>query len=313
MLARFLPAALTGAPPLARAMGMMLVSSLSFICMHALVARVSQDLPAFEVAFFRNLFGLVWLLPALIRSRFLALKTTKLHLHALRGVTNSASMLMFFSALAFTPLAQATALAYTSPLFVTIGAAVVLGETFRIRRLTALAFGFAGMLLVLRPGMIEIGTGPLLVIGSAVLWAVAMIDIKILSRTDSSLTIAAYMVVFLTPVTFIAALFVWQWPTLAQLGWLMLVAAFGTVGHLLFNEAFRHADATVLMPLDFTKLIWASLIGFFAFGQIPDLWTWIGGAVIFSSATYISYREHQISRRAAGNGGEPSKKRAAAS
>src|SRR3546814_9994007 len=106
-------------------------------------------------------------------------------------------MLMFFSALAFTPLAQATSLAYTSPLFVTLGAALFLGETFRIRRLTALAFGFVGMLIVLRPGLIEIGTGPLLVIGSAVLWAVTMIDIKILSRTDSSLTIAAYMVLFL--------------------------------------------------------------------------------------------------------------------
>lgn len=298
MLARFLPAALTGAPPLAKAMGMMLVSSLSFICMHALVARVSQDLPSFEVAFFRNLFGLLWLMPALVRSRFAPLKTTKLHLHALRGITNSASMLMFFSALAFTPLAQATALAYTSPLFVTMAAALVLGETLRIRRITALAFGFAGMLIVLRPGLIEIGTGPLLVVGSAVLWAVAMLDIKILSRTDSSLTIAAYMVLFLTPITFIAALFVWQWPSPAQLGWLLLIAAFGTVGHLLFNEAFRHADATALMPLDFTKLIWASLIGFLAFGQVPDLWTWIGGALIFGSATYISYREHQLSRRA---------------
>ncbi|WP_330890361.1 DMT family transporter [Ferrovibrio sp.] len=283
---------------MARAMAMMLLSSLSFICMHALVARASQDLPAFEVAFFRNLFGFLWLLPALLRGRFAALKTKKLHLHALRGAVNSASMLMFFSALAFTPLAQATALAYTSPLFVTIGAALVLGETLRLRRLTALLFGFAGMLLVLRPGVIEIGTGPLLVLGSALLWAVAMIDIKILSRTDSSLTIAAYMVVFLTPMTFIAALFVWQWPTLPQIGLLMLIGAFGTIGHLLFNEAFRQADATILAPLDFTKLIWASVIGFFAFGQVPDLWTWIGGSVIFASATYISYREHQLARQA---------------
>ena len=298
MLARYLPAALTGAPPLAKAMGMMLASSLSFICMHALVAQVSQDLPAFEVAFFRNLFGLAWLTPALVRSRFAPLRTTKLHLHALRGLTNSISMLMFFTALAFTPLAQATALAYTSPLFVTMAAALVLGEALRIRRITALVFGFVGMLIVLRPGLIAIDTGPLLVIGSAILWAMAMLTIKVLSRTDSSLTIAAYMVVFLTPVTFIAALFVWQWPTMAQLGWLVLIAAFGTTGHLLFNEAFRHADATALMPLDFTKLIWASLIGFFAFGQIPDLWTWIGGAIIFTSATYISYREHQLARRA---------------
>lgn len=277
---------------------MMAGSAFCFTIMHALVARVSQEVPPIEVAFFRNVFGFLVLLPAIVRSRFTAFKTTKLHLHALRGVLNSTSMMMFFTALAITPLAEATALSYTAPLFMTIGAVLILHEKIHVRRIAALVFGFVGALIVLRPGMVPIGLGPILVIASTVLWAGSMLDIKILARTDSSLTIATYMTVFLMPITLVAALFVWQWPTWEQLGVMFLLGACGSAGHMLFTEAFRHGDTTALMPIDFTKLIWASIIGFLFFGQTPDMWTWVGGTVIFASATYLSYREHQISRRA---------------
>jgi drug/metabolite transporter (DMT)-like permease len=290
--------AVSSPSPLLRAMAMMLGSTLCFVGMHALVAKVSQELPAIEVAFFRNLFGFIVLLPALVRSRFTAFRTTKLHLHAMRGGINSISMMMFFTALAITPLAQATALAYTAPLFMAIGAVFFLGETLRARRIAALVIGFIGALIVLRPGFVPLDLGPILVVSSAVLWAVSMIDIKILSRTDSSLTIATYMLVFVTPITFVASLFVWQTPSWEHLGWMFLLGALGSAGHLLFAEAFKLADTTVLMPLDFTKMIWAAVIGFLFFGQVPDLWTWVGGTVIFASATYISYREHQLARRA---------------
>lgn len=291
-----------GPSPLLRAMAMMLGSTLCFVGMHALVTKVSQDLPPIEVAFFRNLFGFVVLMPALIRSRFSAFRTTKLHLHAIRGGVNSISMMMFFTALAITPLAQATALAYTAPLFMTIGAVFFLGETLRARRIAALVIGFVGALIVLRPGLVPLDLGPILVVSSAVLWAVSMIDIKILSRTDSSLTIATYMLVFVTPITFIAALFVWQTPSWENLFWMFLLGGLGSIGHILFAESFKLADTTVLMPLDFTKMIWAAVIGFLFFGQVPDLWTWVGGTVIFTSATYISYREHQLARRSAVEG-----------
>lgn len=290
------PSSIT-APPL-RAILMMAGSAFCFTIMHALVARVSQEVPPIEVAFFRNVFGFLVLLPAIVRSRFTAFKTTKLHLHALRGVLNSTSMMMFFTALAITPLAEATALSYTAPLFMTIGAVLILHEKIHVRRIAALVFGFVGALIVLRPGMVPIGLGPILVIASTVLWAGSMLDIKILARTDSSLTIATYMTVFLMPITLVAALFVWQWPTWEQLGVMFLLGACGSAGHMLFTEAFRHGDTTALMPIDFTKLIWASIIGFLFFGQTPDMWTWVGGTVIFASATYLSYREHQISRRA---------------
>lgn len=278
---------------------MMVGSAFCFCVMHALVAKASQEVPPIEVAFFRNLFGFLVLFPAIVRSRFTAFRTTKLHLHAVRGALNSTSMMMFFTALAITPLAEATALSYTAPLFMTIGAVLVLHEKLHARRITALIIGFLGAVIVLRPGLVPVGLGPLLVIGSTVLWAGSMLDIKILARTDSSLTIATYMTVFLMPITLVAALFVWEWPTWEQLGIMFLLGACGSAGHMLFTEAFRYGDTTALMPLDFTKLIWAALIGYLFFGQVPDLWTWIGGTVIFASATYISYREHQISRRAA--------------
>lgn len=279
-------------------MAMMAGSALCFCVMHALVAKASQEVPPIEVAFFRNLFGFLVLLPAIIRTRFVAFRTTKLHLHAVRGVLNSTSMMMFFTALAITPLAEATALSYTAPLFMTIGAVLVLHEKIHARRMTALIIGFLGALVVLRPGIVPLGLGPLLVIGSTVLWAGSMLDIKILARTDSSLTIATYMTVFLMPITLVAALFVWQWPTWEQLLIMFLLGCCGSAGHMLFTEAFRHGDTTALMPLDFTKLIWASIIGYFFFGQMPDQWTWIGGTVIFASATYLSYREHQLAKKA---------------
>lgn len=289
----------TATSPLLKAMAMMVGSTLCFVAMHALVAKVSQGLPPVEVAFFRNLFGFIVLFPAIAGSRFRAFKTTKIHLHAVRGVLNSTSMMMFFTALSITPLAEATALSYTAPLFMTIGAVMLLGEKLHARRITALVVGFMGALIVLRPGVVPIGLGPLLVIGSTVLWAGSMIDIKILARTDSSLTIATYMTVFLMPITLVASLFVWQWPTWDQLMLLFILGACGSAGHMLFTEAFKHGDTTMLMPLDFTKLIWAAMVGFIFFGQVPDMWTWIGGSMIFACATYITYREHQLVRRAA--------------
>ncbi|MBP6818909.1 DMT family transporter [Ferrovibrio sp. MS7] len=296
-----LPASTTapGANTLPRAMALMLISCMCFTAMHGAIGRVTQEVHPFEAAFFRNLFGLLVLMPAIIKANFAPFRTTKLHLHAIRGLANGTSMLMFFSSLAITPLAEVTALGYAAPLFATIGAAIVLREKIRARRIAALVVGFIGMVVVLRPGFGTIGTGQLLVLGATVLWAVSVVDIKILSRTDSSLTIATYMVVFILPISLVAALPHWQTPTLNQLIWLFFIGALGSGGQLLYTEAMRLGETSVLMPLDFTKLIFASLLGFFAFAQVPDMWTWIGGTIIFASTVYISYREHQIAKAAA--------------
>jgi drug/metabolite transporter (DMT)-like permease len=205
-------------------------------------------------------------------------------------------MMLFFTALTLAPLAQTVALSFTAPLFTTILAIVILRERAGWRRWAALIAGFVGAWIVIRPGIAVVNTGALLVILSSCVWAGSMIIIKILSRTESSLTITLYMGLFMAPLSLIPALFVWQWPGGQALMFLVLVGAFGGLGHLALAQAFKESDATAVLPYDFTRLIWASALGFLVFSEVPDLWTWIGGFVIFSSTVYIAFRETRLKK-----------------
>ena len=272
----------------------MCLSTVAFSIMHGLVRFVSEVLPPFQIAFFRNFFGLAFLLPLLMRSRFAVLRTKQIGLHALRGVINMAAMLMFFTALSISPIAKVTALGFTAPIFMAILAVIVLGERFRIYRWSAIFLGFVGMLIILRPGLVVIDTGALLVIGSAVLWAVAMLIIKIQSRTESSLTIVAYMGIFLGVFSIAPALWVWQPFELQTLGLMALIGLFGSIAQMAISESLKETDPTALMPFDFLKLIWTAIIGAWFFAEIPDMFTWIGATVIFSSGLFIAFREHSV-------------------
>ncbi len=272
----------------------MCLSTVAFSIMHGLVRFVSEVLPPFQIAFFRNFFGLAFLLPLLMRSRFAVLRTKQIGLHALRGVINMAAMLMFFTALSISPIAKVTALGFTAPIFMAILAVIVLGERFRIYRWSAIFLGFVGMLIILRPGLVVIDTGALLVIGSAVLWAVAMLIIKIQSRTESSLTIVAYMGIFLGVFSIAPALWVWQPFELQTLGLMALIGLFGSIAQIAISESLKETDPTALMPFDFLKLIWTAMIGAWFFAEIPDIFTWIGATVIFSSGLFIAFRERSV-------------------
>lgn len=289
--------------PALRGILLMCVSTVAFSIMHGLVRFVSEVLPPFQIAFFRNVLGLAFLLPLLMRSRFEMLRTKRIGLHALRGVINIVAMLMFFTALSISPLAKVTALSFTAPIFMAILAVLVLGERFRIYRWMAILSGFAGMLVILRPGLVAIDTGALLVTGSAALWAVAMVLIKILSRTESSLTIVAYMGIFLGIFSIFPALWVWQPFGLQTLGWMVLIGLFGTIAQMALSQALKETDPTALMPFDFLKLIWTALIGAWFFAEVPDVYTWIGAAVIFSSGLFIAFRERQMKQRTPSDSG----------
>ena len=272
----------------------MCLSTVAFSIMHGLVRFVSEVLPPFQIAFFRNFFGLAFLLPLLMRSRFAVLRTKQMGLHALRGVINMAAMLMFFTALSISPIAKVTALGFTAPIFMAILSVLVLGERFRIYRWSAIFLGFVGMLIILRPGLVAIDTGALLVTGSAALWAVAMIIIKIQSRTESSLTIVAYMGIFLGVFSIAPALWVWQPFELQTLGLMVLIGLFGSIAQMAISESLKETDPTALMPFDFLKLIWTAMIGAWFFAEIPDMFTWIGATVIFSSGLFIAFRERSV-------------------
>ncbi|MFX4220256.1 MAG: DMT family transporter [Thalassobaculum sp.] len=285
---------------------MMAVAAAAFSIMHAGIRHVSADLHPFEIAFFRVFFGFFALAPVFLRQGWAPLRTTKLKLLGIRGVINAGAMLMFFYGLSITPLATVAALGFTAPLFATVLAMLVLGEVVRLRRWTAIIIGFAGAMVILRPGVIEIGLGPMLVLGSSVVWSVALMVIKVLTRTESSVTITAYASIFLSPICLVVALPFWTWPSLESLLWLVAIGIVGTVAQTAMNQSFKMADASAVLPVDFSKLLWAAAIGYVVFGEVPDVWTWVGGAMIFSSATYIGIREARLKKEGKLPAGPPS-------
>lgn len=275
----------------------MLGATLLFVAMHGAIRNIANDVDPFQIAFLRNLFGLVLLVPIFLRFGLAPLRTTQFRLHLLRAVFNVINMVAFYFGLALTPLAEATALNFTAPLFATLLATVFLGETFRVRRALALVVGFAGAVVVLRPGVEAINPGALLVIFAAVLWGGIMILIKVIARKESTITITAWVLILMTVLSFPPALVVWQWPSWEQFGWLVFIAVTGTAGQLMLTQALKLAEATSVMPIDFFRLIWAAGIGYAAFGEIPDAFTWVGGIMIFAAATYIAFREKKLHQR----------------
>jgi drug/metabolite transporter (DMT)-like permease len=279
-----------------RGITLMFISTFFFAAMHAVIRHLTEVMHPFEAAFFRNAFGLIFVIPWFLRYGLQPLRTSHLRLHVFRSLVNVVAMLAFFYAVSITPLAEVTALGFAAPIFATVLAALVLGEVVRLRRWTAVIVGFMGTLIILRPGFAEIGTGQLLVMMSTVFWAVALLLIKTVSRYDSSITIITYMSLLQLPLSLFAALFFWTWPGIEVLPWLVALGLLGGGAQWLMTEALRVADTSVVMPIDFCKLPWTALLAYLAFAQVPDIFTWLGGAVIFASALYIAYREQQVKK-----------------
>lgn len=277
-----------------RGIAWMVGATVSAVFMIAMVRHVSAGIHPFEIAFFRQVFGLAVLTPWLLRYGLAPFRTRRIRLHGLRAAFNLVAMLAYFTAVSLMPLADVMALAFAAPIFATLLAIPVLGEVVRLRRWVAILFGFIGVLVILRPGITVMQTGSMLVLLSAAVWACALIVIKTLGRTESSLTITIYMSLLMAPFSLIPALFFWQWPDLQQLAWLVAIGAFGTIAQLMLVQSLKEAETQVVMPADFLKLIWAAALGFLVFGEVPDAFTWIGGAMIFASTTYIAWREHRL-------------------
>ena len=200
-------------------------------------------------------------------------------------------MLLWFSALALLPLAQAVALSFTAPLFATVFAATFLREGSGPRRLTAAGIGFLGTLIILRPGVLVISPAAVLALASACAFAINIILTKIILRTDSPDATVTTMTLFLIPLSLPAAIWVWQWPDGPTLALMAALGAVATSGHLCFARAMKLADASAILPLDFVRLPLTALIAYLAFGEHVDLWTWTGAVIIAVSATYIARRE----------------------
>ena len=292
-----LPAVATDAPAPVKGVLWMLVSAAALAGLTGVVRHMSAGLPPFEIAFFRSFFGLLILAPWLMRSGLGVLRTKRLGLYTMRCALGAATMLMWFTAISMVPLADAVALGFTSPLFVILGAALFLGEVVRGRRLGVTLCGFAGALIILRPGGGVLDPGAVLVLLSAVTLAGANLSVKELSRTEPVQAIVTYMVIFMVPLTFIPALLVWQTPTPAQLAELIGLAAVATVGNYAMTRAVAVADASAVMPYDYARLPFVALIGFFVFGETSDAATWIGAGVIAVASLYLAHHESKAEQR----------------
>lgn len=259
--------------------------------MGAGVKLLSDDLHPIVICFYRSLMGLILITPFVIRNNFKALRTQNMRLQIFRASINVISMICWFSAIGMMHFEKATALGFTTPLFTTVLAVVVLGEVIRFHRTAALLLGFIGIIIIIRPGYVPFEFGTVLMLIASFSFSFVLIFVKKLSATDSSLTIIFYHLLYMTPVFFILSLFYWENINLYQLIVFTLMGASGLLSHWCLAQAFKMSDTTFVMPLQFTKLIWASLIGLFIFAEQPDIWTWVGGVIIFISVVYITYRE----------------------
>lgn len=250
----------------------------------------------FQIAFLRNFFALAIMLPWLLHHGRGALKTERLKTHLGRAAIGLVAMLCWFSAVAYLPLADAVALNFTVPFFATAGAALILGEVVRARRWTATAIGFLGVIIILRPGFVEITPLMALPVIAAGFMAGSVLFVKSLSRTEAPATIVLYMNLLLTPLSLVPAFFVWRWPSLAELGLGAGIGFCAVAAHIAFTRAFARADASAIMPFDYARLPFVAAVGFVLFGEMPDVWTWVGAAVIAGAAIYIAQREARVAR-----------------
>ncbi len=280
-------------PESIKGMGYMLTSAMTISGMNGVVQYLSHSMHVFEIAFFRQFFGLIFMAAMFLRAGLRPFYTRRFGLHVVRAVLNVAALLLFFYGLSLEPLAKIVSLSMTAPLFASVCAVIFLKEKMTIHRWIALALGFSGALIILQPGAQAVSAGALAVLASNAVWAIALVVIKVLARTDSSVTATLYATLLQTPVSFTFALFYWQTPTLAQLAWLIGIGICGSIAQICLAESFRHADATLVLPIDFTKLIWASLIGYFFFGQVPEIWIWVGALVVCSAVFYNAWQERR--------------------
>ena len=282
-----------------RAAMLMLASTLAFGLMVIAIRLASAHLSTVEIAFFRNLFGLLFLLPMLLRPGQPLPRTAQLPRYLLRTAIGLVSMLAGFWAIGHLPLSQAIALSYSTPLFVTLAAAFWLGENVRLRRWMAVLCGFAGVLIIVRPGAATFSTGTLVALLAAVMSALVAIQIKQLARVDSANTVVFYTYAFWVPMSLLPALFAWTWPQGIDWLWLLATGLFGTLGQLLWTRALRIGEVSALTPISFIQLPFVALLGWWLFGEAIAPHTLVGAAIIIAANVYIAHRESVLAKRAA--------------
>jgi drug/metabolite transporter (DMT)-like permease len=294
---RALADAFRGLSPIVQAALLMIFGAICVAVQNGMIRVVSAEIHSFEIVFFRNVFGLLAMLPfmgGLRRELFRARRPSRL---LMMSIAHVGGMICYFAAIAYLPLAEVVALAFSKPLFATVGAALVLHEVVRARRWSAVGLGIVGVLIVLRPGTAAISPFAGIVLLGALLAAATTLMIKHLTATERVPTIVWYQALFATLLSLPLCLLHWRTPDPA--GWLLLIAigGLGTLSWLTLTKSVHLADASAVVPFEFLRLPFAALVAYLWFAEIPSIWTWLGGGLIFGSTIYIAQREARLARQ----------------
>jgi drug/metabolite transporter (DMT)-like permease len=262
-------------------------------------ASMNAGLHPFEVVFLRNLVATLMLSPLLFWRGTSLLKSRQLSLYGLRVAVSLFSMQAWFYALALIPIGEVTAISFLAPVFGTLGAIFLLGERVRLRRWTAIAVGFLGAMIILRPGVAPLGLGQACAIFNAMSVGLVVVMVKQLTTVDDPDKIVFLTNLMLTPLSLVPALFVWTWPAPEALMPVLGLGLTAVLGHIALVRGYAATDASLAMTFEFSRLPFTVAVAYLAFGETIDAWTWVGAAVIFGSAVYITRREARLAAQRA--------------
>jgi drug/metabolite transporter (DMT)-like permease len=273
--------------------GYMVLAVSLFGGMDALVKWLTAGYPTVQIMFFRSLCAFPPILVMVLRQPggFALLRTQRLAGHALRSVFGCCAMLCFFYSYSFMPLADVTAIAFSAPIFIACLSVWLLGERVGLHRWSAIVVGFIGMLVIVRPGLGMAQSGAMVVVLATALYALAIIQIRKLSRSEPTVSVAFWFTAFCTLATGLALPFYWVTPSWSDLPLLVAVGLLGGMAQLCMTRGYALAPASVAAPFDYTHLLWSVLFGWYIWGDFPDVQTWIGCAIVIASGLYILYRE----------------------
>lgn len=287
-------------PAAIRASFFALAAAILAACFTLTIRFATADIHPYQAVFLRFVFGLVLIAPMVLKRGFSSLRTTRLPLFGLRGVLSAAEMCLWFMAVLYLPLAEATTLNFTVPLFGTILASLVLRETVRIHRWLAVVVGFVGVGLIIQPGTDTMQPASLFPIAAAMCMACAGLITKQLVGTESTISMMFYLMIITTPLSLVPALFVWQTPSWSTLGLMAVAAMMMNVMQVCNVKALQLADYSFFVGFSYLRLPIIALLALILFGEVPDLWIIPGGAMIVGAAVYVALRERTLSRQAPG-------------
>ena len=275
---------------------LIIISIIFGTLMGTFIKLAQEELNVFTTGFLRFFFGFLIITPYILKTKFEVFSTKNLKIHILRSALNLPAMLLGFAALAMLPLEKMTAIHFIVPIIVTILAVIFLKEKIYLYRSIALVMGFLGMLIILRPGIIDISIGIYMALISSLIWSVVIILTKKVSKDDSAITILSHQYVYMSLFSFPLVIYFWDQPSLKTIIFILCAAISGTILHIALNHAYKLVDVTMTQPYSFLGLVVSSIIGYFVFSDKPDFYTWLGASVIFCGVLLISYRELQLNK-----------------